>query len=293
MRDTDGALLRASRTFSQHRVDEVYVNVSTAFFIEAEDLRFGALEFFRVLDPVVAWCCTTRASRRPLRTPPLHCQYSMGHSSWRWTCRSRGILWTLNSFSTTVTEFRCSTWIPGRRGACLWRVWFFMDPERRIMEDVSGGLPSKAVLPMPRGGVRLLAGPLSPVDVFKVLAGPEFFWDEADGAAPLPWDGIFTDDLFCLVVGGRGWNLRTLGQWRALDENSGFLASSDVPWWRTDVPGLLGAVVAEFQILPVGEVCDLRMRFTNGYILEVFSRDPLTSWRLEGSTAELPTANDV
>lgn len=73
----------------------------------------------------------------------------------------------------------------------------------------------------------------------------------------------------------------------------GFWPVSDVPWWRTDVPGLLGAVVAEFQILPVGEVCDLRMRFTNGYILEVFSRDPLTSWRLEGSTAELPTANDV
>ena len=168
-----------------------------------------------------------------------------------------------------------------------------MEPERRIVDGIGGWLPLKVVLPMPRGGVRLLAGPLSPVDVFKVLAGPEFFWDEADGAAPLPWDGIFTDDLFCLVVGGRGWNLRTLGQWRALDENSGFLASSDVPWRRTDVPGLLGAVVAEFQILPVGEVCDLRMRFTNGYILEVFSRDPLTSWRLEGSTAELPTANDV
>ena len=126
-----------------------------------------------------------------------------------------------------------------------------MDPERRIVGDVSGWLPLKVVLPMPRGGVRLLAGPLAPVDVFKVLVGPEFFWDKADGAAPLPWDGIFTDDLFCLVVGGRGWNLRTLGQWRALDENSGFLASSDVPWWRTDVPGLLGAVVAEFQILPV------------------------------------------
>lgn len=108
-----------------------------------------------------------------------------------------------------------------------------MDPERRIVGDVSGWLPLKAVLPMPRGGVRLLAGPLAPVDVFKVLVGPEFFWDEADGAAPPPWDGIFTDDLFCLIVGGRGWNLRTLGQWRALDENSGFLASSDVPWWRS------------------------------------------------------------
>ena len=51
MRDLDGVLLRASQTFSQHRVDEVYVNVSTALFIEAEDLRFGALELFRVLDP--------------------------------------------------------------------------------------------------------------------------------------------------------------------------------------------------------------------------------------------------
>ena len=51
MRDIDGALRRASRAFSPHRVDEVYVNVSTALFIEAEDLRFGALEFFRVLDP--------------------------------------------------------------------------------------------------------------------------------------------------------------------------------------------------------------------------------------------------
>lgn len=105
-----------------------------------------------------------------------------------------------------------------------------MEPERRIVDGIGGWLPLKVVLPMPRGGVRLLAGPFTPVDVFKVLVGPEFFWDEADGAAPLPWDGIFTDDLFCLVVGGRGWNLRTLGQWRALDENSGFLASSDVPW---------------------------------------------------------------
>ena len=86
-----------------------------------------------------------------------------------------------------------------------------MDLERRIVGDVSGWLPLKAVLPMPWGGVHLLAGPLAPVDVFKVLVGPEFFWDEADGAAPLPWDGIFTDDLFCLVVGGRGWNLRTSG----------------------------------------------------------------------------------
>ena len=51
MRDLDGVLLRASRTFSPHRVDEMYVNVSTALFIEAEDLSFGALEFFRVLDP--------------------------------------------------------------------------------------------------------------------------------------------------------------------------------------------------------------------------------------------------
>ena len=51
MRDVDGVLRRASRTFSPHRVDEVYVNVSTALFIKAEDLRFGALEFFRVLDP--------------------------------------------------------------------------------------------------------------------------------------------------------------------------------------------------------------------------------------------------
>jgi len=51
MRDVDGVLRRASRTFSPHRVDEVYVNVSTALFIEAEDLRFGALELFRVLDP--------------------------------------------------------------------------------------------------------------------------------------------------------------------------------------------------------------------------------------------------
>jgi len=50
-----------------------------------------------------------------------------------------------------------------------------MDPERRIMEDVSGGLPLKAVLPMSRGGVRLLAGPLAPVDVFEVLAGPAGF----------------------------------------------------------------------------------------------------------------------
>ena len=168
-----------------------------------------------------------------------------------------------------------------------------MGPERRIVEDVSGGLPLKAVLPMSRGGVRLLAGPLAPVAVFEVLAGPELFWDGADGALPPPWDGIFTDDLYSLVVGGRGWNLRTLGQWRALDENSGFLASSDVPWRRTDVPGLLGAVVAEFQILPVGEVCDLRMQFTNGYILEILSRVPLTSWRLEGSTVELPVVNDV
>ena len=52
-------------------------------------------------------------------------------------------------------------------------------------------------------------------------------------------------------------------------------------------------MVAEFQILPVGEVCDLRMQFTNGYILEIFSRVPLTSWRLEGSTVELPVVNDV
>ena len=44
MRDVDGVLRRASRTFSPHRVDEVYVNVNTALFIEAEDLRFGALE---------------------------------------------------------------------------------------------------------------------------------------------------------------------------------------------------------------------------------------------------------
>ena len=51
MRDLDGVLLRASRTFSPHRVDEMYVNVSTALFIEAEDLSFGALEFFRVPDP--------------------------------------------------------------------------------------------------------------------------------------------------------------------------------------------------------------------------------------------------
>ena len=50
-----------------------------------------------------------------------------------------------------------------------------MGPERRIVEDVSGGLPLKAVLPMSRGGVRLLAGPLAPVAVFKVLAGPELF----------------------------------------------------------------------------------------------------------------------
>ena len=107
-----------------------------------------------------------------------------------------------------------------------------MGPERRIVENVNGWLPLKAVLPMSRGGVRLLAGPLAPVAVFEVLAGPELFWDGADGALPPPWDGIFTDDLYSLVVGGRGWNLRTLGQWRALDENSGFLASSDVPWWR-------------------------------------------------------------
>lgn len=53
------------------------------------------------------------------------------------------------------------------------------------------------------------------------------------------------------------------------------------PWWRSS------------RYLPVGEVCDLPIRFTNGYILEVFSRDPLTSWRLEGSTVELPVANDV
>jgi len=51
MRDVDGVLRRASRTFSPHRVDEVYVNVSTALFIEAEGLRFGVLGFFRVLDP--------------------------------------------------------------------------------------------------------------------------------------------------------------------------------------------------------------------------------------------------
>ena len=57
-----------------------------------------------------------------------------------------------------------------------------MDPERRIVDDIGGWLPLKVVLPMPRGGVRLLAGPLAPVDVFKVLVGPEFFWDEADGA---------------------------------------------------------------------------------------------------------------
>ena len=293
MRDVDGVLRRASRTFSPHRVDEVYVNVSTALFIEAEDLRFGALELFRVLDPrgrvVLYYSCEPTSSSDA--SSPL--SVFDGAFIVAMDVSEQGILWTSNSFSTMVTEFRCSTWIPGRRGACLWRVWFFMEPERRIVDGIGGWLPLKVVLPMPRGGVRLLAGPLAPVDVFKVLVGPEFFWDEADGAAPPPWDGIFTDDLFCLVVGGRGWNLRTLGQWRALDENSGFLASSDVPWWRTDVPGLLGAVVAEFQILPVGEVCDLRMRFTNGYILEVFSRDPLTSWRLEGSTVELPVANDV
>ena len=50
MRDVDGVLRRASRTFSPHRVDEVYVNVSTALFIEAEGLRFGVLGFFRVLE---------------------------------------------------------------------------------------------------------------------------------------------------------------------------------------------------------------------------------------------------
>ena len=149
-----------------------------------------------------------------------------------------------------------------------------MGPERRIVENVNGWLPLKAVLPMSRGGVRLLAGPLAPVDVFEVLAGPEFFWDGADGALPPPWDGIFTDDLYCLVVGGRGWNLRTLGQWRALDENSGFLASGDVPW-GADGPGLLGAVVAEFQIFPVGEVCDLRVRSLMD-----------ASWR---SSAEIPS----
>lgn len=82
MRDIDGALRRASRAFSPHRVDEVYVNVSTALFIEAEDLRFGALEFFRVLDPrgrVVLY----RASRRRPQTPPRRYRCSMGHSSWR------------------------------------------------------------------------------------------------------------------------------------------------------------------------------------------------------------------
>ena len=63
--------------------------------------------------------------------------------------------------------------------------------------------------------------------------------------------------------------------------------------WGADGPGLLGAVVAEFQILPVGEVCDLRVRFVDGRILEIFSRDPLASWRLEGYSAELPTADDM
>ena len=51
MRDIDGALRRASRTFSPHRVDEVYVEVTTALFIEAEGLRLGTMEFFRILDP--------------------------------------------------------------------------------------------------------------------------------------------------------------------------------------------------------------------------------------------------
>ena len=51
MRDVDGALRRASRTFSPHRVDEVYVEVTTALFIEAEGLRLGTMEFFRILDP--------------------------------------------------------------------------------------------------------------------------------------------------------------------------------------------------------------------------------------------------
>ena len=32
-------------------MDEAYVNVSTALFIEAENLCLGTLEFFRVLDP--------------------------------------------------------------------------------------------------------------------------------------------------------------------------------------------------------------------------------------------------
>ena len=51
--------------------------------------------------------------------------------------------------------------------------------------------------------------------------------------------------------------------------------------------------MAEFQIFPVGEVCDLRVRFVDGRILEIFSRDPLASWRLEGYSAELPTADDM
>jgi len=32
-------------------VDEVHVEVTTALFIEAEGLRLGTLEFFRILDP--------------------------------------------------------------------------------------------------------------------------------------------------------------------------------------------------------------------------------------------------
>lgn len=119
-----------------------------------------------------------------------------------------------------------------------------MGPERRIVENVNGWLPLKAVLPMSRGGVRLLAGPLTPVDVFEVLAGPEFFWDGADGALPPPWDGIFTDDLYCLVVGGGGgicglWGsggpwMRIAGFWpvatcRGARTGPGF----SEPWWRS------------------------------------------------------------
>jgi hypothetical protein len=47
-------------------VDEVYVEVTTALFIEAEGLRLGTMEFFRILDPrgrvVLYYSCAPTSS---------------------------------------------------------------------------------------------------------------------------------------------------------------------------------------------------------------------------------------
>lgn len=78
----------------------------------------------------------------------------------------------IESFSTMVIEFKCSTRTPETwfvSGGCgsSWTL-------RVNRGDVSGWLPLKAVLPMPGEAYACWPG-LAPVDVFKVLVGPEFF----------------------------------------------------------------------------------------------------------------------